>query len=178
MGLFKKKTPKVIRKSEATEDRQVRTVNGQQVTVRKFSKAEPKTATATAQKKRPQQRKGGQKKDTRTKSGRSSQRRRPPIEIVEPPETARKQMLVRRSPHQTQIVVLEGPVLVEHYVARSDRQSLVGNVYVGKVRNVLPGMEAAFVDFGEGKNGVLYAGDIEYKSFNLNGKPRRIENVL
>jgi ribonuclease E len=178
MGLFKKKTPKVIRKSEATEDRQVRTVDGQQVTVRKFVKADPKTSTATVQKKRPQQRKGGQKKDTRTKSSRSSQRRRPPIEIVEPPETARKQMLVRRSPHQTQIVVLEGPVLVEHYVARSDRQSLVGNVYVGKVRNVLPGMEAAFVDFGEGKNGVVYAGDIEYKEFDLKGKPRRIENVL
>jgi ribonuclease E len=178
MGLFKKKTPTVIRKSEATEDRQVRTVDGQQVTVRKFVKAEPKAATATTQKKRPQQRKGGQKKDTRTKSSRSNQRRRPPIEIVEPPETARKQMLVRRSPHQTQIVVLEGPVLVEHYVARSDKLSLVGNVYVGNVRNVLPGMEAAFVDFGEGKNGVLYAGDIEYKEFDLSGKPRRIENVL
>jgi ribonuclease E len=87
-------------------------------------------------------------------------------------------MLVRRSPHQTQIVVLEGPVLVEHYVARSDRKSLVGNVYLGKVRNVLPGMEAAFVDFGEGKNGVVYAGDINYAEFNLNGKPKRIENVL
>jgi len=74
--------------------------------------------------------------------------------------------------------VLEGPVLVEHYVARSDRKSLVGNVYVGKVRNVLPGMEAAFIDFGEGKNGVLYAGDINYAEYELNGKPRRIENVL
>ncbi|MDH3470979.1 MAG: Rne/Rng family ribonuclease [Acidimicrobiia bacterium] len=74
-------------------------------------------------------------------------------------------------PHQIQIVVLEGPVLVEHYVARSDKASLVGNVYLGKVRNVLPGMEAAFVDFGEGKNGVLYAGDIQ-------GRRSRIENHL
>ena len=101
------------------------------------------------------------------------------MEIIEPPETARKAMLVRRSPTQTQIVVLEGPVLVEHYVAQSDRKSLVGNVYVGKVRNVLPGMEAAFIDFGEGKNGVLYAGDINYADHDLAGnKPRRIENIL
>jgi ribonuclease E len=87
-------------------------------------------------------------------------------------------MLVRKLPHQTQIVVLEGPVLVEHYVARSDKQSLVGNVYLGKVRNVLPGMEAAFIDFGAGKNGVLYAGDVNYAEIDLNGKPKRIESAL
>ena len=103
---------------------------------------------------------------------------RPHLEIVPPPDTARKQMLVRSNPHQTQIVVLEGPVLVEHYVARSDKRSLVGNVYVGKVRNVLPGMEAAFVDFGEGKNGVLYAGDVNYDDADMEGKRRRIEMVL
>ncbi len=87
-------------------------------------------------------------------------------------------MLVRSNPHQTQIVVMEGPVLVEHYVTRSDRQSLVGNVYMGKVRNVLPGMEAAFVDFGEGKNGVLYAGDVNYDDAEIEGKRARIEMVL
>ena len=87
-------------------------------------------------------------------------------------------MLVRTLPHQTQIVVMEGPVLVEHYVAHSDKKSLVGNVYFGKVRNVLPGMEAAFVDFGAGKNGVLYAGDINFPAYDLNGKPKRIESVL
>ncbi|TDI53193.1 MAG: Rne/Rng family ribonuclease [Acidobacteria bacterium] len=100
------------------------------------------------------------------------------MEIIEPPETARKQMLVRETPTQTQIVVLEGPVLVEHYVAKSGTQSIVGNVYVGNVRNVLPGMEAAFVDFGEGKNGVLYAGDLNWSDHGLGGKPRRIENAL
>jgi len=85
---------------------------------------------------------------------------------------------VRRNSQQTQIVVLEGPVLVEHYIARSDRKSLVGNVYLGKVRNVLPGMEATFIDFGEGKNGVLYAGDVNYAEHDLNGKPKRIENAF
>jgi ribonuclease E len=98
--------------------------------------------------------------------------------VVPPPDTARKQMLVRTMPHQTQIVVMEGPVLVEHYVARSDKKSLVGNAYLGKVRNVLPGMEAAFIDFGEGKNGVLYAGDVNFPAYELNGKPKRIESVL
>ena len=103
---------------------------------------------------------------------------RPHLEVVPPPETARKQMLVRSFPHQTQIVVLEGPLLVEHYVARSDKESLVGNVYVGKVRNVLPGMEAAFVDFGVGKNGVLYAGDVDYADLELEGRKQRIEKAL
>ena len=100
------------------------------------------------------------------------------LEVVAPPDTARRQMLVRENPHQTQIVVLEGPLLVEHYVARSDKKSLVGNVYVGKVRNVLPGMEAAFVDFGVGKNGVLYAGDINYADLDIEGRNVRIEKAL
>lgn len=179
MGLFKKKTPTVVRSGSANEIVEVRTVKGQQVTVRRSAQPEKKaTATKRREQRKPQQRKKGQQ--PRQGRGRSSspQRRRPAIEVVEPPETARKQMLVRRSPHQTQIVVLEGPVLVEHYVARSDRKSLVGNVYVGKVRNVLPGMEAAFIDFGEGKNGVLYAGDVNYSEFNVQGKGKRIENAL
>ncbi len=185
MGLFKKKSPRVIRKSEATEERLVRTVDGQTVTVRKFVKPEPQPKPqsnngGTKTRKKPQRAAKSNAKGTRqrSRSGSSSQRRRPPMEIVEPPETARKQMLVRKSPNQTQIVVLEGPVLVEHYVARSDRKSLIGNVYLGKVRNVLPGMEAAFIDFGEGKNGVLYAGDVNYAEYDLGGKARRIENAL
>jgi ribonuclease E len=181
MGLFRKKTPKVIRSGNDTEVLEVRTVNGEQVTVRRSAKPEPAapSQTATATKPRAKQRKPSPKSGS-SRSSRSApvQRRRPPVEIVEPPETARKQMLVRRSPLQTQIVVLEGPVLVEHYVARSDRKSLVGNVYLGRVRNVLPGMEAAFIDFGEGKNGVLYAGDVNYADFDLGGKQRRIENAL
>ncbi|MGI9666460.1 MAG: Rne/Rng family ribonuclease [Acidimicrobiia bacterium] len=182
MGLFKKKTPKVIRKGSGGEVRETRTVKGQKVTVRRSAEPAQKTSTATATKRKPQKKKQQQRKQQQQRSTRTNKsngaKRRPQPEIVEPPETARKQMLVRKSPHQTQIVVLEGPVLVEHYVARSDKQSLVGNVYLGKVRNVLPGMEAAFIDFGEGKNGVLYAGDVNYKEFDLHGKPKRIENAL
>jgi ribonuclease E len=184
MGLFRKKTPKVIRAGGGDEVLEVRTVNGEQVTVRRAAAPEPKPSggTATKRKQKPkrsakQQRQGQSSKPGRQRNG-QTQRRRPKIEIVEPPETARKQMLVRRSPQQIQLVVLEGPVLVEHYVARSDRRSLVGNVYVGKVRNVLPGMEAAFIDFGEGKNGVLYAGDVNYGDYDLKNKPKRIENAL
>ncbi|MEN8238728.1 MAG: ribonuclease E/G, partial [Actinomycetota bacterium] len=121
------------------------------------SKSERRSGTATATKKKSQRSRKPKQSRSQQSHRTATQRRRPPVEIIEPPETARKQMLVRTSPSQTQIVVLEGPVLVEHYVAHSDRKSLVGNVYVGRVRNVLPGMEAAFIDFGEGKNGVLYA---------------------
>ena len=184
MGLFKKKTPQVIRTSDTGEEREVRTVNGHQVTIRKPStpasepKSERRGGTATATKKKPPRSRKPKQGASQKRHGSSTQRRRPPVEIIEPPETARKQMLVRTSPNQTQIVVLEGPVLVEHYVAHSDRKSLVGNVYVGKVRNVLPGMEAAFIDFGEGKNGVLYAGDINYSEYKINGNAKRIENAL
>ncbi|MCJ7781391.1 MAG: ribonuclease E/G, partial [Acidimicrobiia bacterium] len=158
MGLFRKKSAHVVRRGSATEERTVRTVGGEAVTVRRFSTAEAPTTREPAKQKRQskKQQKPQQRPDPR-------RRRRPAhIEVAPPLDTARKQMLVRSMPHQTQIVVLEGPVLVEHYVARSDRRSLVGNVYLGKVRNVLPGMEAAFIDFGGGKNGVLYAGDVNY----------------
>jgi ribonuclease E len=169
MGLFKKKRVQVLRKSSSVEERTERVVGGETVTVRRFTEPE----------KRPQQPAKKNRQQSKPKSPRRSGKRRPTyLEVVPPPDTARKQMLVRTMPHQTQIVVMEGPVLVEHYVARSDKKSLVGNAYLGKVRNVLPGMEAAFIDFGEGKNGVLYAGDVNFPAYELNGKPKRIESVL
>ena len=184
MGLFRRKSARVVRKSAAAEDRKVRTVDGETVTVRRFSTA-PETPAEPKRKRTGKQPNGGgrnrnQQRSRQDKRQRSGDRRtrRPMLEVVPPPDTARKQMLVRRMPHQTQIVVLEGPVLVEHYVARSEQRSLVGNVYVGKVRNVLPGMESAFIDFGEGKNGVLYAGDVNYDDIELEGKQRRIEVAL
>ncbi|MEX0946967.1 MAG: hypothetical protein WD064_06340, partial [Acidimicrobiia bacterium] len=99
-------------------------------------------------------------------------------EIIIPVESGRKQMLVRVLPHQTQVVVLEGPVLVEHYIARQDRASVVGNIYLGKVRNVLPGMEAAFIDFGAAINGVLYAADVKVDPSRFGNRQPRIEEVL
>jgi len=200
MGIFRKKEARVVRRSDAVEERTVSNVGNKTVTVRRFKEA-PQQAEPTSQSKKQQPRRsrGGsttkprsdnrqrQQKPRQQKSRqqrsdqsgtRTTRRPRPRFEVVQPPETARKQMLVRSSPHQTQIVVLEGPVLVEHYVARSDQKSLVNNVYMGKVRNVLPGMEAAFVDFGEGKNGVLYAGDINYEEFEIEGKKKRIEVAL
>ena len=182
MGILRRKSARVVRRGAAVEERKVRRVDGQAVTVRKFTEPAKKGQSGKPSRgKKPQRRgRGGQQRQRSGSSQRSRnrQRRRPYLEVVPPPETARKQMLVRSSDHQTQIVVLEGPLLVEHYVARSDKKSLIGNVYVGKVRNVLPGMEAAFVDFGEGKNGVLYAGDINYDDADFKGKTRRIEVVL
>ncbi len=177
MGLFRKKNARILRHGSATEERTVRTVDGEAVTVRRFSTADAANAGgSTKQKSKQKQQKKQQKPKQR--SDQRSRRRPSHVDVVAPPETARKQMLVRSMPHQTQIVVLEGPVLVEHYVARSDKRSLVGNVYLGKVRNVLPGMEAAFIDFGAGKNGVLYAGDVNYGAYDMNGKPKRIESAL
>jgi ribonuclease E len=99
-------------------------------------------------------------------------------EIIIPVESARKQMLVRVKPHQTQVVILEGPVLVEHYVTKADHASLVGNIYLGKVRNVLPGMEAAFIDFGASKNGVVYASDVKVDPAVHGRRRPRIEEAL
>jgi ribonuclease E len=167
MAFSRRKAPRIVRRGvgdEAVEERTVRNVGGEQVTIRRVREA-PKQASPKERKKRP--------KRERTTT-RASERRH--LEVVPPPDVARKQMLVRKLPHQIQIVVLEGPVLVEHYVARSDKQSIAGNVYLGKVRNVLPGMEAAFVDFGVGKNGVLYAGDIQKEG---GGRSRqKIEKAL
>ncbi|MEX2653283.1 MAG: Rne/Rng family ribonuclease [Acidimicrobiia bacterium] len=99
-------------------------------------------------------------------------------EVIVPLETARKQMLVRVARGQTQMVILEGPVLVEHYVTRQESNSVAGNIYLAKVRNVLPGMEAAFLDFGAPKNGVLYASDVAATGNGSGRSNKRIENVL
>jgi ribonuclease E len=87
-------------------------------------------------------------------------------------------MVVRQRGDRTQIAVLEDKVLVEHYVDRGSHQSLVGNVYLGKVQNVLPSMEAAFVDIGKGRNAVLYAGEVNFDASGLEGEAKRIELAL
>jgi ribonuclease E len=89
-----------------------------------------------------------------------------------------KRMLVTEGEERTQIGVVEGRSLVEHYVTRKAGRSQVGNIYLGRVQNVLPGMEAAFVDIGKGRNAVLYAGEVTYNEEDLEGEPPRIERAL
>ena len=87
-------------------------------------------------------------------------------------------MVVRQQADRNQIGVLEDGVLVEHFVAGSGQNSMVGNVYLGRVQNVLPSMEAAFVDIGRGRNAVLYAGEVNWDAAGLDGKQRKIEHAL
>ena len=87
-------------------------------------------------------------------------------------------MAVRQIGDRTQIAVLEDGVLVEHYVTRASATSYVGNVYLGRVQNVLPSMEAAFIDIAKGRNGVLYAGEVNWDAAGLEGKSRAIEQAL
>src|SRR5687767_8191001 len=87
-------------------------------------------------------------------------------------------MLVGGSADRAQVAILEDGVLVETYLAQKTRRSMVGNVYLGRVQNVLPGMEAAFVDVGRGRNAVLYAGEVNWSLEDLEGAPPRIEHVL
>jgi len=121
-------------------------------------------------------------KKQRRREGRETGRRRPPIitesEFLARRESVERSMVVRQRNDRTQIAVLEDGVLVEHYVNRSSHQSYVGNVYLGKVQNVLPSMEAAFVDVGKGRNAVLYAGEVNFDVSGLEGQPKRIESAL
>ncbi len=121
-------------------------------------------------------------KRQRRKEGRGSQRKRTVIteaEFLARRESVDRTLLVRESAGRTQIAVLEDGVLVEHYVTRASQQSMIGNVYLGKVQNVLPSMEAAFVDVGRGRNAVLYAGEVNWDAAGLdNGAARKIEAAL
>ncbi|WP_431887269.1 Rne/Rng family ribonuclease [Nocardiopsis alba] len=121
-------------------------------------------------------------KKQRRREGREQGRRRAPIvtesEFLARREAVKRDLVVRRTGDRTQIAVLEDDVLVEHYVDRATHRSYVGNVYLGRVQNVLPSMEAAFVDIGKGRNAVLYAGEVNWDSFGLEGQPKRIESVL
>ncbi|WP_144790976.1 translation initiation factor IF-2 N-terminal domain-containing protein [Corynebacterium singulare] len=78
----------------------------------------------------------------------------------------------------TQVGVLEDDLLVEHFVTTESHPSQIGNIYLGRVQNVLPSMEAAFVDIGQGRNGVLYAGDVDWRALGIGGRGRKIENAL
>ncbi|WP_018179603.1 translation initiation factor IF-2 N-terminal domain-containing protein [Jongsikchunia kroppenstedtii] len=143
-------------------------------------------------------------KRQRRRDGRDTGRRRPPIltesEFLARRESVDRVMVIRertgvpvdlpqhgetdetpastKTRDYTQVAVLEDGVLVEHFVTTSGAQSMVGNIYLGKVQNVLPGMEAAFVDIGRGRNGVLYAGEVNWDAAGLDGGSRKIEQAL
>lgn len=121
-------------------------------------------------------------KKQRRREGREQGRRRVPIiteaEFLARREAVERVMVVRQHGERTQIGVLEDNVLVEHYVNKEQATSYVGNVYLGKVQNVLPSMEAAFVDIGKGRNAVLYAGEVNFEALGMAGGPRRIETAL
>ena len=185
MAIFRRRTATVIKKAtsdgDTVEERKTLRIGGQKVEVRRVEDSPPKSGRD----RKKQTKKGGQSKrsgrsDNGSRGTRSRSNGRPPAEqeIIIPTDVGRRQMLVRAVGDQTQIVVLEGPVLVEHYVARPDRESMVGNIYLAKTRNVLPGMEASFLDFGASKNGVLYASDVKYDTKkHRNGAPRIEESL-
>ncbi|MEX2251466.1 MAG: Rne/Rng family ribonuclease [Acidimicrobiia bacterium] len=177
MALFRRKSPQIVRKSSAggtVEERKTLRVKGQRVEVTRVE-ARPALSKVRKDKRQPSKSSHGRNglSTTRTRSNRMMD-----DELIVPVDSARKQMLVKVARGQTQMVILEGPVLVEHYVARQESNSVAGNIYLAKVRNVLPGMEAAFLDFGAPKNGVLYASDVAATGNGSGRTNKRIENVL
>ncbi|MFF0270208.1 Rne/Rng family ribonuclease [Kribbella sp. NPDC004536] len=121
-------------------------------------------------------------KKQRRREGRAAGRRRAPIvteaEFLARRESVERTMVIRSREDLTQIAVSEDNVLVEHYVAAAEQTSLIGNVYLGRVQNVLPSMEAAFIDIGKGRNAVLYAGEVDWATLGGANGPRKIEQVL
>ncbi|MFE0734666.1 Rne/Rng family ribonuclease, partial [Streptomyces sp. NPDC058855] len=166
--------------AEAAEEDGVRTV----VKVREprpaREKAEPGTGADEVQSIKGSTRLEAKKQ--RRREGREQGRRRVPIiteaEFLARREAVERVMVVRQNGERTQIGVLEDNVLVEHYVNKEQATSYVGNVYLGKVQNVLPSMEAAFVDIGKGRNAVLYAGEVNFEALGMANGPRRIETAL
>jgi ribonuclease E len=121
-------------------------------------------------------------KRQRRREGREAGRRRTPVlseaEFLARRESVVRKMIIRQRENLSQIAVLEDDILVEHYVDRESTGSLIGNVYLGRVQNVLPSMEAAFVDIGRGRNGVIYAGEVDWDYFGAEGQNRKVEKVL
>ncbi|WP_034285707.1 Rne/Rng family ribonuclease [Schaalia suimastitidis] len=120
-------------------------------------------------------------KKQRRRDGRKEGRRRHGLtesEFLARRESVNRVMVIRHQDGLDQIAILEDDLLVEHYVARRTQTSMVGNIYLGRVQNVLPSMEAAFVDIGRGRNAVLYAGEVNWDAVGLEGRPRRIESAL
>ena len=149
-GIFKKS--KIVRKSDNLNDTTTKWFNGQKVKIKSGTSAPSTRRTQTRRPKNP------------------TWFRETPLPV---PSVEKKQMLISSSNGVSKVAILEGPTLVQYYSSENTGKSKVGNIYLGKVKNVLPGMEAAFVSFGEEKNGVLYVADIEGSTKNS-----KIENLL
>jgi len=148
----------------------------------------PVRPARTERAERPERRNGRRERTERTDRGGRSEYREPyrkrgtiitDGEFLARRENVDREMLVRQIADRTQIAVIEDGVMVEHYVNRNSNVSYVGNVYLGRVQNVLPSMEAAFVDIGKGRNAVLYAGEVNWDAAGISeSEPRKIETVL
>ena len=149
-GIFKKS--KIVRKSDNLNDTTTKWFNGQKVKIKSGTSAPNTRRNQTRRPKNP------------------TWFRETPLPV---PSVEKKQMLISSSNGVSKVAILEGPTLVQYYSSENTGRSKVGNIYLGKVKNVLPGMEAAFVSFGEEKNGVLYVADIEGSTKNS-----KIENLL
>ena len=175
------------RPSEAEEEDGDRTVRRRSRANRPtLSPEEKKAKAAAAEAATPQKVRGSTRleaKRQRRRDGRNGGGRRQSVtesEFLARRESVDRVMVMRERPDRTQIAVLEDNVVVEHYVARAEESSLIGNVYLGRVQNVLPSMEAAFVDIGRGRNAVLYSGEVDWDAAS-DGEtpgPRRIEFAL
>ena len=137
-GIFKKS--KIVRKSDNLDNTKTKWFNGQKVKI--------KSGTTGSKTQRNKQ----------FKDKNPTWFREQPLPV---PEVEKKQMLISSKDGVSKVAILEGPTLVQYYTSENNAKSKVGNIYLAKVKNVLPGMEAAFVSFGEEKNGVLYVADIE-----------------
>lgn len=169
-----------------SEDRSARNNRRTQDSADGQQDREPKTETKSqdSRSERPTQLRGSTRleaKRQRRRENRDANRRRQVITEVEfqaRRESTDRTMVVRAQSGLTEIAVLEDKILAEHYVTRSNNVSLIGNVYLGRVQNVLPSMEAAFVDIGRGRNAVLYSGEVDWDSADNPGGQRRIELAL
>ncbi|MFV0429111.1 MAG: Rne/Rng family ribonuclease [Arachnia sp.] len=121
-------------------------------------------------------------KRQRRKESRAAGRRRAPIlseaEFLARRESVKREMVIRQREDYTQLAVIEDDILVEHYVDRASATSLIGNIYLGRIQNVRPSMEAAFIDIGRGRNAVLYSGEVDWDGFGVSAEDRKVEKVF
>lgn len=159
------------RESKSDDEAEEKTGRSRRRGSRGRGRAKKASGPATKEKPAPA---GGTRTRSRARKKSPGRRRPAPVRV---PRVTGKLMVITEHGDRDQIAVVEGRDLVEHYVTRVGVTSMVGNIYLGKVQNVLPGMEAAFVDVGRGRNAVLYAGEVSYDE-DIEGEERRIEQAL